>query len=385
MPDTALDGIRVLDLTDIKAAWTGKVLGDLGADVIRVESPEGDPMRRTRPFYGGEEDPDASLTYWFYNTSKRAIVLDLATPKGRERLKCLVRTADILIESWDPGGLSALGLAYDQLSQENPGLIYVAVTPFGQNGPLAGCPATDLTLCALGGMMYVNGNPESPPLVSFGNQAYHVASYFGAISALAGLQGRRLTGKGQFVDVSIEASIAAFIEHVNVFYLFNDRIAKRQGSLHWSKGFATFRALDGYVALTMLHQWPILVPWLLSDDAADDLADERYEDLRYRADNVEHIMEVLGRWAATKTVEELFREGQERRFPWAGVYDVSQVLTLPQLRDRGFWTDIEHPEIGERITYPGAPYKLSATPWAISRRPPLHGEHTEEVLRELEA
>jgi benzylsuccinate CoA-transferase BbsE subunit len=383
VPEKALDGIRVLDLTDIKAAWAAKVLGDLGADVIRVEPPEGDPMRQSQPFYHARPDPNGSLTYWFYNTSKRAIVLDLASAEGKDKLRRLAATADIVIESRHPGQLAGLGIGYEHLARDNQALVYVAVTPFGQSGPLADCPATDLTLCALGGMMYVNGNPESPPLVAFGEQSYHVASYFAAISALAGLQSRRLTGKGQLIDVSIEASIAAFIEHVNVFYLFNDRIARRQGSLHWSKGFATFRASDGYVALTMLHQWPILVPWLLSDDAADDLADERYEDLRYRADHVDHIMEVLGRWAATKTVEELFREGQERRFPWAGVYDIAQVLTVPQLRDRGFWTEVEHPELGTRITYPGAPYKLSATPWAISRRPPHHDEHTNEVLREL--
>jgi benzylsuccinate CoA-transferase BbsE subunit len=381
--DRALDGIRVLDLTDIKAAWTAKVLGDLGADVIRIEPPEGDPMRSSKPFYQARPEPELSLTYWFYNTSKRAVALDLASEEGRGTLHKLAATTDIVVESREPGELAGMGVGYESLRAANPGLIYVAVTPFGQQGPLAQCPATDITLCAMGGMMYVNGNPESPPLVAFGNQAYHVASYFAAISALAALRTRRLNGKGQFIDVSIEASIAGFIEHVNVFYLFNDRISKRQGSLHWSRGFATFRARDGYVALTLLHQWHVLVPWLLSEDAADDLADERYEDIRYRADNVEHIMDVLARWAATKTVEELFREGQERRFPWAGVCDIAQVFTVPQLHERGFWTSVEHPELGASVTYPGAPYRMSATPWTITRRPPLPGEHTAEVLGEL--
>ncbi|HEX5940424.1 MAG TPA: CoA transferase [Dehalococcoidia bacterium] len=383
MAERALDGIRVLDLTDIQAAWAAKTLADLGADVIRVEPAEGDPMRRTPPFCNGQPDPDGSLTYWFYNAGKRSIAVDIRSEVGRDEVRRLASKVDIVIESHRPGELAELGLGYEQLAAGNRGLIYVAVTPFGQDGPLAGCPATDITLCAMGGMMYVNGNPESPPLVAFGNQAYHVGSYFGAISALAALQARRRTGEGQFIDVSIEAAIAGFIEHVNVFYLFNDRVSKRQGSLHWSKGFATFRARDGYAALTMLHQWPILVPWLVSDNAADDLADERYEDLRYRADRVEHIMEVLGRWAATKTVDELFREGQERRFPWAGVYDIAQVFTVQQLHERGFWTKVQHENLGEEVIYPGAPYKMSATPWAISQRPPHHDEHRIEILAEL--
>ncbi|MEX2236339.1 MAG: CoA transferase [Dehalococcoidia bacterium] len=383
MSEGALDGVRVLDLTDEKGAWATKTLGDLGADVIRVEPPEGDPMRGMAPFYKGQRGPQTSLTHWFYNTSKRAMTLGLESPEGKQHLTELARTSDILVESQPPGAMAALGLGYAQLAEANPNLIYVAITPFGQDGPLAGCPATDLTLCALGGMMYVNGNPESPPLVAFGNQAYHVGSYFGAITALAALQGRRLTGRGQFIDVSIEAAVAAFIEHVNVWYLYNDRIAKRQGSLHWSKGFATFRAKDGYIALSLYHQWDFLVAWLLGEDAADDLADESYRAIKFAAERSDHVMEVIGRWAAKRTVQELFDEGQARRFPWAGVYDIAEVFQVPQLHERGFWATVRHDELGEEVTYPGAPYKLSASPWAIRRRPPLPGEHTQEILNEL--
>lgn len=376
----ALDGIRVLDLSDVKGAWASRVLGDLGASVIRIEPVAGDPMRTLAPFYHDEPHPDKSLTYWFYNASKRAISLDLESAEGVQRARDLALEADVLIESRSPGELKALGLGYEELSLANPNLIYVSISPFGQEGPLASCPATDLTLCAMGGMMYVNGNPESPPLVAFGQQAYHVGSYFGAISALAALQGRRLTGRGQLIDVSIEAAVASFIEHVNVFYLYNDRVSRRQGSLHWSKGFATFRAKDGYIALSLFHQWDFLVAWLLGDDAAEDLAGEDYRNIRWAAERAEHIMDVVGRWAATRTVEELFQEGQERRFPWAGVYEIADILGIPQLRERGFWTGVKHDELNETITYPGAPYKLSASPWAISRRPPSAGEHNAEIL-----
>jgi benzylsuccinate CoA-transferase BbsE subunit len=378
-----LSHIRALDLTDIKGAWGARVLADLGADVIRIEGPAGDPLRQLRPFYKDEVHPERSLTHWFYNAGKRSLELDLDTAEGAANLGRIAATADILIESSSPGHMEQLGLGYETLRQTAPRLIYVAITPFGQSGPLAHCPATDLTLCAMGGMMYVNGNPESPPLVAFGQQSYHIGSYFGAMSAMAALQARRRTGQGQFIDVSIEASVASFIEHVNVFYLYNQRIAKRQGSLHWSLAFATFRAKDGYVSISFFHQWDALVAWLLGEGAADDLADEQYRDLRWAAGRVDHVREVIARWAATKTVEELFREGQERRFPWAGVYDIAGALAIPQLGERGFWTPVAHDELGTTVTYPGAPYLLSKTPFAIARRSPLMGEHTSEVLAEL--
>ena len=379
----ALEGTRVVDLTDVKGAWATRLLADFGADVIRVEHPEGDSMRELAPFYHDERDPAKSLTYWLYNAGKRSFPLDLERPEDADTFRKLVGGADILLESQAPRSLQRFGLDYSSLAADNKGLIQVSITPFGQDGPLADCPASDLTLCALGGMMYVNGNPESPPLVAFGQQSYHVASYFGAIAAMAALQARRRTGVGQFIDVSIQAAVAAFIEHVNVWYLYGGRVAKRQGSLHWSRAFATFRALDGFISLSLYHQWDVLVAWLLGDDAAEDLVDERYQDVRWAVERTEHVMEVIGRWAATKTVDELFREGQERRFPWAAVSDIAQACRLPQLEARGFWEAVDHDDIGEEITYPGAPYKLSASPWAVRRRPPLPGEHEAEIRAEL--
>ncbi|MPZ23056.1 MAG: hypothetical protein GEU28_05820 [Dehalococcoidia bacterium] len=378
--ERALDGIRVLDLTDVKGAWATKLLADLGADVVRVEPPGGDAMRTLGPFYRDQPGADRSLTYWFYNTSKRAITLDLAAQEGRASLLRLASESDILVESAAMGYLDGLGLGYTEVARSAPGLIYVSITPFGRSGPLASSPATDLTLSAMGGMMHVTGNRETPPLVAFGQQTYHVGAHFGAINALAALRGRRASGRGQLIDVSIEASVAAFIEHVNMWYLYSGRLAKRQGSLHWSSAFKTFRASDGYVCISFFHQWEFLVAWLLSEDAADDLANEQYLDRRWAVRHLDHIIEVVGRWVSGKTVEELFREGQQRRFPWAPVHTIEQLLGVPQLRERDYWTPVVHDELGATFEYPGAPYRLSASPWAISRRPPLHDEHTREVL-----
>ncbi len=381
-----LSGLRVLDLADERGIYCSKVLGDLGADVVRIEPPAGDPLRGFGPFYHGQKDPNRSLYFWHYNTNKRSVTLDITKPPGKELLLRLASSADVLVESFGPGYLASLGLGYAELARRNPRLVVTSITPFGQDGPLASKPANDIVLCAVGGMMNVNGDPDMPPLAAFGEQSYHVASSFGAATTLAAVAYRRRSGKGQHVDVSAEAGIAGFIEHVNYFYLYNNRISVRQGSLHWSLAFAVVRCKDGYSMISCAHHWDDHLAWMLSDGFGQELtsqapvASQMQMDYDARRANVEKRVAEIERWSSTKDVDDFAREGQERRLPFAKVLNVDDVFVNPQLRGRGFFVDVEHPELEETITYPGAPFVMHGTPWSIRRRPPLIGEHTEEVL-----
>ena len=379
-PEGPLSGLRALDLTDEKGAYCGKLLGDLGADVIRVEPPGGPPTRRLGPFYQDQPNPERSLSFWHYNTSKRGVTLNLEHPGGQELLCGLARRADLLIESFAPGYLATLGLDYEPLSALNQRLILVSITPFGQSEPWARYQGSDLVLQALGGLMQVCGEKDTPPLMAFGGQSWHIGSCFGAISAMAALNRRRATGRGQHIDVSIEACIAGVLEHVNVWYFYSsNRIAERQGSLHWTNNFRVFRCQDGYIATDIAARWDVLTAWLASESAAEDLLAEEWHDRRYRQEHVDRIIEVLQKWTATKTVDELAAEGQLRRLPYGRVATVDRFLANPQLNARGFFVSVPHPELGQEFIYPGAPYKLTQSPWRIGRRAPLPGEHNREV------
>jgi benzylsuccinate CoA-transferase BbsE subunit len=382
----ALNGLRVIDLANERGVHCTKLLADLGADVIRVEPPGGDALRSFGPFYKGEPHPDRSLYSWHYNTNKRSVTLDIESQRGREVLLRLVDGADVLVESFEPGYMASLGLSYAELSHRKPQLIMASITPFGQQGPYARKPANDIVLCALGGMMNVNGDPDMPPLAAFGEQSYHIASSFATATVLAAVQYRRRSGIGQHIDVCAEAAVAACIEHVNYFYFFNNMIAMRQGSLHWSLAFAIVRCIDGYSMISLGHHWEDHLAWMLSDGFGGELAGQpgrpsQIPDYATRRANAQRRVEIISEWAATKRVDDFAREGQERRLPFAKVLNVDEVFVNPQLRERGFFVEVEHPELGETITYPGAPFIMHGSPWGIRRRAPLVGEHTEAVLR----
>ena len=396
---TALAGLRVLDLTDLKGAMCAKLFGDMGADVIKVEPPEGDAMRRIGPFLNGQPRrrgnlssarherldtfplSDRSLLFWFYNTSKRGITLDLNQPAGQELAKQLAAKADVLVESAAPGTLARLGLGYDDLKQLNPNLVFTSITPFGQTGPYKDYRSSDMVAEALGGMIWTNGFPDEPPLHALGLQAYHSASFFAAIGTLLALLTRDAIGEGQWVDVSIQEAGAGAVEHIAPFYHQGLGIERRRGSLHWSRYFRVARCRDGYVMHCSLGDWTSLVEWVKGDRKAQDLEEARWEDLTYRKEHAEHLFAILDDWAKDYSVAELMEGAQLRRIPYATVRPPEALVDDPQLNDRGFFSDIEHPESGRRLRYPGGPIHFTTTPWRIARRPPLLGEHNSEVYR----
>jgi crotonobetainyl-CoA:carnitine CoA-transferase CaiB-like acyl-CoA transferase len=232
--------------------------------------------------------------------------------------------------------------------------------------------------------MYVCGEPQMPPLKPFGNQAFYSACLFGAVGILLALWHRHATGRGQHLDISIEECAAATLDHVLVRYFYQGVVAKRQGSLYWNNAFRIFPCRDGYILLSLFHQWPTLVEWLDAEGMAEDLTDGKWQDAEARLKQIDHIIEVLARWTRSHTVAELVEKGQLMRFPWAEVTPISKLMDSPQLRGRDFWVEVEHPETGKKYRYPGAPCKLSRSPWRVGSRVPGIGQHNLDIYhREL--
>jgi len=360
-----LSGYRVLDLTDDKGMLCSRLLADMGAEVIRVEKPGVDLAR--------------SISFWATNSGKLDVTLNIQAEQGQEIFRRLVKTADIVVESYQPGYLEALALGYPELSQINPRLVMASITNFGQSGPYRDYKSCDMVACALGGQMYVCGELETPPLKPFGSQAYFSACLFAAIGILVALWNRHTTGRGQHIDVSLQECVAATLDHVLVRYFYEGAVARRQGSLHWNSAFRIFPCQDGYVLLSLFQQWETLVAWLDAEGMAEDLTDEKWLDRGERLKQLDHIIQVLERWTQSHTVAELVEQGQLMHFPWAEVTTIPRLVASPQLRERNFWVEVEHPETGKRYQYPGAPVKLSRSPWRVGGRLPNVGEHNKKV------
>ncbi|MEE8619231.1 MAG: CoA transferase [Dehalococcoidales bacterium] len=378
----ALAGLRVLDLADEKASFCSKLLADMGADVIKVERPGGDVSRWAGPFWNNMPHPEKSLSFWYNNTSKLGVTLNLETEEGREIFRRLSNRADVIVETSPPGYLDGLGLGYEALRETNPGLILASVTGFGQSGPHREYKSCDIVASAMGGQMYVCGAPDTPPLKPYGQQAYYMASLFTAIGILMALRQRGNSSRGQHIDISLQEAVAASLEQVMVRYFNEGVVSKRQGSFHWNRSFCILPCKDGYIALSPLMEWETLVEWLDSEGMASDLTAERWHDEEYRIQRLDHIIEILKRWTMTHTTTELFELGQLMRFPWAPVASPGEILNSPQLQARAFFVSVAHPEVNAHFTYPGAPYIFSRSTWDIQRRAPLIGEHNIQIYHQ---
>ena len=377
----ALEGLRVVELGTPLTAFCGKLLADMGVDVLLVEAPGGSLQRREGPFYGEVADRERSLPFWHYNTNKRGVTLDLEQPDGPALLRRLLAEAEVLLEGEPVGSLAARGLDFETLHVAFPRLIVVSLSGFGQTGPRSEWLATELIAQALGGMAYTTGKETTPPLKTWGDQAAQLAGTYGAIGALLALAQRVTTGEGQQVDVSMQEAVASALEIVLPWSLFEPHtVHRRQGSLHWSRGFRLFPSSDGHILFTLNQNWETLVDWLEADSMAEDLRDPRYAEPVYRREQLDHIIAVLEHWSRTKTVDELMRQGQLLRFTWGQVNTPEQLLANEQLQERGFFVALEHPREGRTFTYGGAPARFSASPWRLRRPAPRMGEHNEEVF-----
>lgn len=387
--DSALDDLRVIDLTGEIGVYCTKLLADLGADVIRVEPPSGHPMRHIGPFFHDEPDHEKSLHHFYFNTSKRGVTLNIEHPDGQDILRDLITKADVLVESFAPGYMDELGLGYHDLTEINPGLIMASITPFGQTGPYKHFRGPNIVADAMGGLMFVSGSPEDPPLMSSTNQAYYLASEQGAVGIMMALYYRDMTGEGQYIDVSMQEAVALTIQPQSMFWPGKKEIAKRFGYGQRSSNVPIYASSfypckDGWITGlgTQARNWPDMVAWLTETGFVEDLADPKYNSQDGRLGAAAHIQDIMTRFAAAHTMDELTDGGQKYHMFVFPTYTAANIVHDPHLKARNFFQQVEHKGLGESITYPGAPYGLSETPWRISRAAPHIGEHNLEIYHQ---
>ena len=390
-----LDKYRVLDLTDESGYLCSKILADLGADVIKIEKPGGDPGRRRGPFYHDIPHPEKSL-YWFaYNANKRSITLDIETKDGCVLFKRLAQKADFVIESFAAGYMDRIGLGYSVLSDINPRIIMTSITPFGQTGSHKNWKSSDIVGMATGGFMGQAGDPDMPPARISVDQAGLHACAEGAVASLIANYERENNGKGQYIDVSIEASVLVTSLSAVPFWDLNKVILRRSGAFRVGlrKGGERHRqqwpCKDGFVSFAMLggiagaESNRALVGWMNSEGLATDTLkqmDWRTYDFSTVDDNlVQTLEEQVAKFFLSHTKEELYEGAIERRILLYPVYNVEEIANSPQLKSREFWIDVEHDELNSTISYPGAFAKSSEVEIGIYRRPPLIGEHNVEI------
>lgn len=377
-----LNGIQILDFSDEKAGFCSKLLADFGARVIKVERPEGDRSRRIGPFFKNNPSKENSLLFWYQNTNKEGITLNIEKEEGRRILLKLLPKIDVLIESYRPGYLERLGLGYDSLSSQNPRLIMVSITPFGKDGPKNQYHSSDITVSAFSGQMSVSGLPNKPPLKPYGEQSFYVGSLYGAISVFLALMKRERTGHGDHIDISIQEAIISTLDQVMIRFFSEKTICQRRGGISGNFSWCIFPCKNGHILITPFYQWETLIEWLDVEGMAEDLKDEIWRDEIYRISHFDHIFEVLRRWTLRHTKEELFETAQLMRLPWAPVLSPSEAIEIPQLKERRFFISVYHPELKSDLLYPGNPYQINGIREERRRRAPFIGEDNIKVYKE---
>ena len=396
--DSALGPYRALDLTEGGFNWCGKVLADLGADVVKVEPPGGSFTRYRGPFYEDSPHPERSLYWYSYCLNKRGITLNLECADGRELFKELVSRADFVLESFAPRYMDSLGLGYESLGGINPGLVMVSMSPFGQRGPHADYKATDIVGWSMGGMQYISGDDDRPPVrVSFPQAELHAGAQ-AAAGAMVAFWQRQRTGQGQQVDVSMQEAVIWTLMNATAFPQLHKVNVERAGAYR-KMGFLTRRAVfpckDGYVSVApfggVLGGGSIeaLVRWMDEEGAAPAFMKERdwreWDVAAHLAQGEEGLKDLqsvekhVGDFLASKTKSELYERAIADRILLAPCNTLQDVRESAQLEARGFWVDVYHPELKASLTYLGPYIKLRETPIKATRRAPLIGEHNDEI------
>jgi crotonobetainyl-CoA:carnitine CoA-transferase CaiB-like acyl-CoA transferase len=399
--ESVLPPYRVLDLTEGGCLLGGRLLGDLGADVIKIEAPHGSPSR-IAPYYKGIADPEKSLFWFAYNANKRGITLDITKKEGQEIFLRLAKTSDIILESFEPGYLSSLKLSYSDLCLTKQDIIMTSITPFGQEGPKAHFKGSDLTAWASGGYLYACGNPDRAPVwISF-PQSSLFGGAEGAIGALIAVRHRQNTGEGQHVDVSLqECAVSPNLNVLQMWDVSKVEFHRVGGALFVpSTGVRQpiyFRCQDGYVMILVqggnepfVSSSIRLVKWMAEENMAPEWLTKLDWIVDYDANNLgqataDKVGEAIEKFTSTKSKNELYEEGAFRRqillAPISTTRDISEDI---QLEARNYWAKQEHPELREILTYCGPFVNMSETPLEYRRRAPLIGEHNEEIyLKEL--
>ena len=395
-----LHGTRVLDLTGEPGFLAGMLLAELGADVVKIEPPGGDPTRRRPPFWDNAEDPERAIAWLALNASKRGITLDLDRPAARDLFLRLAESADVVLETGAPGDLAARGLGWDVLHGRNPRLILCSLTPYGQTGPRAGWRGSDLTIIAQSGNLHCTGDPDRAPL----RCSLPVSHYHGSIEAAAGiafaLLARERTGQGQHVDVAAqEAMVMPNMATASMSMMTGNRGQRAGAFFRQTKSVQReiWPCKDGWVSFA-LRGGPARVPGLVAITAwmaEEGMATDRLRAMDWKAynhnllsqDEVDALSEDFGAFFRTRTMTELFRAACARNLMLAPANTAREIVASEQLAARGFFVDVDHPGSGA-LRLPGA-FAIStsgdpdATTIAVRGPAPRLGEHTAAVLAEI--
>ena len=405
---TVLEGIRVIELANERIAFAGKLLGDMGADVILVEPPAGDPSRHYPPFLHDRSGENRSLYFWHYNTSKRGITLDIDDSKDRARFVELIKSADVLLESEPIARLHELGIDFDDLRGRRSDLIHVAVTPYGRNEPLSDLPTTDLTLMAAGGPPWSCGYDDHslPPMRGWGNQGYQTGCHFAVMSILTALLYRGSSGKGQFIDVSMTAALNVTTEAASYSWLINRSTVQRQTGRHAAvkpTGETQIQCVDGrHVNTGVPPRFPVefakLLSWLRELELDTEFPEAVFLEMGATwegpfdlsligSDDTVTAVFSAGRdalrfIASSVTAYEFFVGCQNAGLAVGIVNSPEEVFEDQHFKARGMQVPVVHEDFDMTVTYPGAPFSLPECPWGISRRAPHLGEHNAEIEAE---
>jgi crotonobetainyl-CoA:carnitine CoA-transferase CaiB-like acyl-CoA transferase len=378
-----LPGIRVVDISGPEGQLCGRLFADMGAEVVLVEPPQGSPTRNLGPFNASVAGHESSLLFQHLNAGKKSVVLSLDKRSDRQALKVLTRTSDVLIESFAPGYLDDLGLGYKQLKHLNPGLVSASVTGFGQTGPYAQYKAPSIVASAMGGVMYLCGSPDRPPLAEPELQPYFLASAFAAYDVMLALRHRDSTGRGQQVEVSCQ-EVQAAMQHVLVNYSSNANILQRAGSrtpIGGGMPYGVYPAADGFAHLVVIatSHWRAFVDWIGRPEA---LTDPMWDNRHTRIANADLIEFLASEFTKTKSKAELFKEGQERHITVAPINTPAEFADDPHTKAKNTFVNVPHPSLGV-LPMVQPPFRFSATPAAINTGAPILGQHTQEILKDL--
>ena len=376
----ALSGLRVLDIGhQIAGPCCARLLADHGADVIKIERPElGDLARRMGPYVGEEAHPEKSLTFLYLNYNKRSMTLDLKRTEGRQVLLDLVRSADILVENFEPSFLPSLGLGYADLASVNPRLIVTSITNFGQTGPRRDWRGNDLIDYALSGCMYISGTANREPLKHGQFQSGYVGGLAGVVPTLAAVYMRTITGEGQHADISIADALTSTLVMTIPYYAYMGETPRRRDDSGAYGNCTPVR--DGWIIphATRSRDW---------SDFCDVIEEPRLLDPKFatpkgKIAHAEELDRLLHEALMKLDRFPLFHKANKKRLLFGVVEPPEDLANCEQMAARNFYHEIDHPVAG-RLRYPGQTFETTANGFAIRRRPPLLGEHTDEILGDL--
>ncbi len=370
--------LRVLDISQgVAGPFASKLLADQGAEVIKVEPPNGDYSRRRGPFASDTPDIEQSLTFAFFNTGKKSVTLDIHAPTGVEFVREMARRSDVLIEDLLPGEMSALGLGYEELSALNPRLIVVSITPFGQTGPYRDFAWEDITLQSLSGFLYLSGNSDKPPAQAPLEQGQIMGGRNAANAIMLAMMERSLSGEGQYIDVSMVEAVATEPPMHFTQYNFLGVVSKRNRRVNVPVDGDFLPCRDGYICMASSggNTWEELAIFF----DAPELLDDRFANRLNRSRNADELRDLMVSRLKDRDKHEVFNAAMQSGFVFGMAQTPQEVLDCPHLADRDFYQEVEHPVLGA-LKYTGSGFRVDGEQCTDVRPAPLLGQHNEEIL-----